>query len=61
MVDAREMTIFIIKTSEQSFSGLKYFYYYMISAVSLQRFIGDESQIATMHAENICFNHYELS
>ena len=42
------MTIFIIKTSEQSFSGLKYFYYYIISAVSLQRFIGDESQIATM-------------
>ena len=42
------MTIFIIKTSEQSFSGLKYFYYYMISAVSLQPFIGSESQIATM-------------
>ena len=42
------MTILIIKTSEQSFSGLKYFYYCMISAVSLQRFIGDESQSATM-------------
>ena len=42
------MTIFIITTNEQSFSGLKYFYYHMISAISLQRFIGDESQIATM-------------
>ena len=42
------MTIFIIKTSEQSFSGLKYFYYYMISPVSLQPFIGGESQIAIM-------------
>ena len=43
------MTIFVIKRSEQSFPAwFEIFLLLMISAVSLEPFIGGESQIATM-------------